>query len=148
MRGSSSEGNTPGPSAAAPGDGESARRPRVLVIDDEPMLLRAIRRFLSGDADVVLASSGAEGAEIIGEDCQFDVVLCDLIMPGVSGIALYEKLGTLCPELQKRLVFLTGGAFVERTSEFLASVENVVLEKPPDVEALRDLVRRFAAARA
>ncbi len=123
------------------------RRPRVLVIDDEPMLVRVIRGFLVGEADVVVASSGAEGAAIIREDCRFDVVLCDLIMPGISGVALYERLGRKCPDLQRRLVFLTGGAFVERASDFLASVDNPVLEKPPKVEALRDLVRRFAAGR-
>jgi DNA-binding NtrC family response regulator len=120
----------------------------VLVVDDEPMLLRAIRRFLAGEADVVLAASGAEGESIVAEDCDFDVVLCDLIMPGVSGIALYERLGSHCPDLQRRMVFLTGGAFVERASAFLSKVDNEVFEKPPDVDALRSLVRRFAAERS
>lgn len=109
------------------------------------MLLRAIRRSLSTEAEVVAAASGGEGLAVLESDRDFDVVFCDLLMPEVSGIAVYERVGKLDPGLQRRVVFLTGGAVAERAHAFLAGIENAVVEKPPDVGILRDLIRRYGA---
>jgi PAS domain S-box-containing protein len=120
----------------------SAGRRRVLVLDDEPLVCRAVARMLVGEHDVVTLSEPAEAlARLTGGEF-FDIVLCDLMMPGMSGIQCYEALRASRPELARRMVFLTGGAFTEEAQAFLERVPNARLEKPFEAEALRDVVAR------
>jgi DNA-binding NtrC family response regulator len=78
------------------------------------------------------------------ETTTFDVVLCDLMMPDKSGIDFYEDLKREHPELVKRVVFMTGGAFTARAAEFLASIENRRVEKPFSLSMMERLVREVA----
>lgn len=116
------------------------RRPRVLIIDDEAMLLRLFRSVLSEDCDVITASSGASGVEILTHDQAFDLVVCDLHMPGLDGVAVYETLNEIAPSLTPRFVFATGGAVSHRGRSFLDHHRVRVLQKPFDVSALRALL--------
>jgi CheY-like chemotaxis protein len=74
---------------------------------------------------------------------RYDAVLCDLMMPDVSGMALHDEVAILDPGLQERIVFVTGGAFTEGAREFLDRVANLRLEKPVDPAVLRETVRQF-----
>ncbi|HEX4477370.1 MAG TPA: ATP-binding protein [Polyangiaceae bacterium] len=127
---------------------QASRRARILVIDDDLAVLRAYRRMLSARHDVVLASGGAEGIAVLEKDDAFDLILCDVMMPQVDGPMVYEALSSRFPDVLKRLVFCSGGAFTSRAKEFLASVENAFLAKPIDPVALEEVIERARARRA
>ena len=116
----------------------AAARPRVLVIDDETGVLRAMRRVLSG-CDVSLAASGAEGLEIMRVQ-EFDVIFCDLSMPGFSGMEVYREIQRAHPGSLERVVFLSGGAYTTEAERFLEAVPNHRVDKPFAPAQLRSLV--------
>ena len=129
----------------------STPRARVLVVDDELPLAMVLKRVLEDEHEVLVASSAEEALELILTDGDFDVVLCDVLMPGTSGVDLFGELSMQRPALAPRVVFMTGGAFTARAAEFLAGVSNPRLEKPFDLGQLRRLVRdltRGARARS
>jgi PAS domain S-box-containing protein len=119
------------------------RSARVLVVDDEPPIANTLRELLTPEHEVISATTAREAFEAI-ERTDFDVVFCDLIMPGAGGIDLYERLRSVHPGLERRIVFMTGGAFTERTAEFLASVENRRVEKPFSLGLVEQIVREMA----
>ncbi|HEU0036198.1 MAG TPA: PAS domain S-box protein [Kofleriaceae bacterium] len=110
-------------------------RLRVLVVDDEPVLLRTLGDELGQDHEVTCVASGAEAIAHI-RDAEFDVVLCDVMMPAVSGIDVLQAVRRDRPELEPRIIFMTGGAFTPTARSFLASVSNAKLEKPFTYEEL------------
>ncbi|MEO7329050.1 MAG: ATP-binding protein, partial [Minicystis sp.] len=116
-------------------------RGRVLVVDDEPVLVSALGRSLEPDFEVTVVSSGREARRLLLEGPPFDVILCDLIMPGVTGMDLYDDVKRDRPELAERIIFMTGGTFTARARDFLASVPNPALDKPFDLETLEALLR-------
>lgn len=103
---------------------------RVLVIEDDQLLARALGRMLSQRHRVVVTSGGEEGLAVLAEDPAFDLVLCDMMMPHISGMEVYERLLATNPRLAERIVFMTGGAFTPRAAEFLATIANPTLGKP------------------
>ncbi len=111
----------------------------ILVIDDEPMVGRAITRMLSPPHHVVSVTSAAEALALLATE-RFDAILCDLRMAEMSGMALYERLKEETPAFADRMVFLTGGAFTSEASEFLAQIPNSQLEKPFTPAQLRAAV--------
>lgn len=116
------------------------RARRVLVIDDDALVASALRRLLSVRSEVVVTGSGREGLERLRGPERFDVVLCDLMMPELSGMDVYEAVEHERPELVGRFIFMTGGAFTDRARAFLERVPNPRLEKPFDSAQLRALV--------
>src|SRR5215204_1487165 len=90
---------------------DGGKRGRVLVIDDEPALLAVLCRMLSGEHEVIVSTSGAAALDRIEAGEYFDIILCDLMMPVMTGMEVYAKLSRIAPEQLERLVFLTGGAF-------------------------------------
>ncbi len=109
---------------------------RVLVVDDEPALLRAIVALIGDTHDVVTASSGRQALDVLRADAAFDVILADLMMADVTGMDLYEVVRAEHPELERRFVFMTGGAFTAQTRTFLDSVPNRCVDKPFDGDDL------------
>jgi len=136
----------PTPAPHPPRPAAAAGSASVLVVDDEPLVGRAVGRILSPPHRVTLASSGAE-ALALAEVNRYDVVLCDLMMPGMSGMDLHQRLGRTAPGVAGRMIFLTGGAFTEGARAFLARVSNARLEKPFEPAALREAVAAALAAR-
>jgi PAS domain S-box-containing protein len=120
-----------------------APRGRVLVVDDELPVASMLGRVLGDEHDVRIATTAREALSLLLEE-EFDVILCDLLMPGMSGMDLHAELSTARPGLEKRLIFMTGGAFTPRASEFLAAVPNHRIEKPFDLREMRRLVRETA----
>ncbi|MBN2192624.1 MAG: response regulator [Polyangiaceae bacterium] len=120
----------------------SARRARVLVIDDDLPVAEVLQRLLADDFEVEVATSATQALALVRQGPDFDVLLCDLLMPGMSGVDLYGELERDRPGVEERVIFMTGGAFTPRSAEFLAKVRNDRLEKPLDLVELRRAVRR------
>ena len=106
------------------------RRPRVLVVDDEALLRRALLRMLHPTCDAVAVGGGEEALRLVEAGEAFDVILCDVMMPGMTGKVLFERLQEVAPLLARRTAFLSGGAFTAETAHFLAHVQNPKLRKP------------------
>ncbi|HEX8437444.1 response regulator [Archangium sp.] len=123
-----------------------SRRGRVLVVDDEPMVGVAIRRTLQRDHEVVVLTSAREAQARLTAGEGFDVILCDVMMPEMSGMDLHEELTSHSPELAERFVFLTGGAFTSSARAFLSRVSNPRLEKPFSSQELRELVQSLVTS--
>jgi signal transduction histidine kinase len=119
----------------------SSRRGRVLVVDDEPMVALAVRRTLEGQHDVSIVSRAQDALDMLRAGERFDVILCDVMMPNVTGIDFFNELRALAPSEIDKIVFLTGGAFASHTRQFLEEVPNVRLDKPFTPDELRKLVR-------
>jgi len=120
----------------ASGVGNAARRGRILIVDDEPRLAQSMRMLLEPNHDVVATTRGSEALELVSSGQRFDLVVCDLQMPGTTGMDIYAWLRVQAPELARRLVFMSGGAFTPAASAFIRSVPNRVLEKPVRPEVL------------
>ena len=121
----------------------SSRRARILCIDDEPALGLALRRALVSEHDVVILTSAAEALEQVKDGERFDLLLCDLMMPGMNGMDFHMELEAFAPELAKRIVFLTGGATNPRVRDFFDTVPNARLDKPIGLEDLRSAIARM-----
>ncbi len=118
----------------------SQRRGRVLVIDDERAVAVAIQRTLHKLHEVVICTSSPEALQrLIGGEA-FDAIICDLMMPQLTGMEVHAELEKVMPELARRMIFLTGGAFTAEARAFLDDASHVHIEKPFDAQQLRALV--------
>jgi CheY-like chemotaxis protein len=95
-----------------------------------------------------VAASGREALERLTTDADYDLVLCDLMMPDVSGEHVYRAVRERSPGLLPRFVFMTGGAFTERAQEFLAHFDGRQLEKPFNIDEVESLLSEISAAGA
>ena len=140
------------PPRATEGDAVGAdvlgARRRVLIVDDEPAVARAIARAIGRDHAVQIVQSGREALGSILGGAELDLILCDLMMPDMTGMDLYAELKRLDHPAFARLVFMTGGAFTAEARAFLASVPNVRLDKPFNLRAVRDLLNALPARSA
>jgi CheY-like chemotaxis protein len=116
-------------------------RGRILVVDDEPMIVRAIQRLLEGEHEITLSTDPIAVVEQVRAGRRFDVILCDLMMPTMSGIDVYNAIRQMDADQARRIVFMTGGAFTERALAFLAATENARIEKPLERSTLRAAIR-------
>jgi len=114
-------------------------RGRILVIDDEPGVRAVLRRTLSRH-ELVEADSGKRGQEILAGDQEFDLILCDMMMPRVSGMEVHRWLLDKHPQLAPKLVFMTGGAFTPNAGKYLEQSGNLRIQKPFDERNLERLV--------
>jgi PAS domain S-box-containing protein len=130
--------------ATAPAETRSPTRGRVLVIDDDPLVLGGICRILEAEHDVTGVGTGQAALDAIATGPSFDLVLCDIVMPGMNGIELYAVIHARFPELTDKLVFMSGGAVTEAAAAFVARTANVVVDKPFEPDALLALVRARA----
>ncbi|MFN0061042.1 MAG: ATP-binding protein [Myxococcaceae bacterium] len=116
---------TPKPSRLA-----TDRRPSVLILDDDYNLMRVLAAALADACEVdVFKDSAAAMKAVLGEKL-YDIILCDVMMQPASGIQVYETLRAEFPGRERRLVFMTGGAFTEEAKAFLGAVPNLRFIKP------------------
>jgi CheY-like chemotaxis protein len=138
------EGAAPG-GGPRPGAEGPARRGRVVVIDDDALVGRSVARLLQGAHDVAVLTSAVAALAAVERGERWDAILCDLMMPELSGMDLEERLAQAAPDLVPRVIYLTGGAFTDRAYTFLAE-GRPFLDKPVDAAVLRrrvaELVRR------
>lgn len=136
--------------AIAPDERPSERmrlRARVLVIDDEELVCRSYRRVLEPLHEVTVALGGAEAIELLARDPNFDVVICDLMMPGVDGLAVHHFLRQKRSPLLSRLIFASGGALTDEARSFVAQARNMCLDKPLSRELLLSVVTQVNSVR-
>jgi nitrogen-specific signal transduction histidine kinase/CheY-like chemotaxis protein len=131
-----------GSSTSAPPARTSERpaRGRVLIVDDEERLATTLKLALTHAHDVDVATRGRQALERLQATPGYDVILCDLMLPDLSGIDVFQEATRKNPELADRFVFLTGGAFQDRARDFLQSVPNTRLDKPFDLDTLENLI--------
>ncbi len=120
------------------------KRLQVLVVDDEPVIARLIQKALV-DHDVTVAHDGRQAVAAMSER-EFDVVLCDLIMPEMTGMDVYRAAYQREVPMHERIVFMTGGAFTQRARDFLQRVPNMRIEKPFELSHLERTIYEAADA--
>ena len=123
--------------------GAPGRRGRVLVIDDEVPIGRIVTLLLGDEHDVEYEPRAADAFLRLQRGERYDAILCDVMMPEMSGIELHERVRSIAPEQAKSFVFLTGGAFTEGARDLLTTLPNLVLDKPFDTKELARAVRRL-----
>ncbi len=128
------------PREMAPHAGSSRR---VLIVDDEPAIGRSLQILLAPETEVVTAISADDALAQITRSGPFDAIVCDIMMPVSSGMHLYDTLGQAAPEYQRRMIFMTGGAFTPHARAFLSRLDRPHLEKPFSEQELRDAIARI-----
>ncbi|WP_002637738.1 PAS domain S-box protein [Myxococcus hansupus] len=121
------------PSAPAP---RVERRGQVLVIDDEPAVGRSLARIIGMKHRVTVVNNGEDALAVLTSGAPFDAVFCDLMMPGISGMDVYERVRERGDGVAQRFIFITGGSYTTRARQFLERVPNLQIEKPFDVETI------------
>jgi two-component system, cell cycle sensor histidine kinase and response regulator CckA len=135
----------PRPQALTPAPMDMQRRGRVLVVDDEPGVGKVLRRILK-EHEVEVAAGGRQALERLQrEPDHFDAVLCDVMMPDLGGKDLYEAVRRTHSGLERRFIFVSGGAFTANAREFLEAIPNPKLEKPFNEPALRQIVQELVS---
>jgi PAS domain S-box-containing protein len=117
---------------------------RVLVIDDEVAVGRSIALLLAPDYEVTPVTRAQEALARLAAGERFEAIVCDVMMPEMSGIDFFDQLTRAAPELVNRLVFLTGGAFTQQARDFLASASRPQLGKPFSERDLRRVIAEVA----
>ncbi|MCB9682996.1 MAG: response regulator [Alphaproteobacteria bacterium] len=113
---------------------------RVLLIEDHAEVARANRRLLGDRYAIEVANDGREALDRIATDAAWSVILCDLDMPGMDGVAFFEAIRSDHEPLAERVIFCTGGATTPDVEHFLTASGRPVLAKPLDqFEAIRTI---------
>jgi CheY-like chemotaxis protein len=131
---------------ASPALPRPTQRLRILVVDDEPLVIDMLARVLRRDHEVVAVSCGRAALEQISGGGWFDAIVSDVMMPNMTGIELLEALVQLDPEQARRLIFLSGGVFTPETRARLDELGTLQLEKPISMKELRRAVLAVATA--
>jgi CheY-like chemotaxis protein len=124
-----------------------AERVPVLFVDDETALGHAVAEALEEDFEITVCASGKEAMERLEAGPKPAAIVCDLMMPGMTGMELFAAVKERWPELERVFVFVTGAAFSGRARDFLSGVRNPKLEKPFDTNVIRDAILAVTAKR-
>jgi CheY-like chemotaxis protein len=92
--------------------------------------------------EVVGETDPARGLGRILSDATFDMVMCDLMMPGMSGMEIYAQVARSRPGFERRFVFVTAGPYTGQAQAFLAGVPNARLVKPLSASQIQSLVQQ------
>lgn len=107
---------------------------KILLVDDEPLVCRSVGRLLSRSHQVLLAGSGEEALVLVEQNPDVDVILADIMMPGIGGVGFYRCLPL---RLQTRVVLMTGAFRSEPVQQLIESVTTPILIKPFFLKELR-----------
>jgi PAS domain S-box-containing protein len=144
--GGSGPGLAPEPTSPPAPAAPPQERRRLLVVDDELNVRAVLKSLLSTRYEVVLAATGREAQRCLSDGKPWEAVLCDLLMPEVTGMDLYEWMEAQKPELCPRVVFMTGGAFSDRARALLERLPGQWIEKPFEFATLTALIARVTAS--
>jgi PAS domain S-box-containing protein len=135
---------------AAPPSPEQLTLPkslRVLVVDDEPLIVRSLKVMLSRHVTVTCETIAERALELILADPPFDVIVCDVMMPGLTGADLHERVLRERPGREARFVFITGGIYTVRTRDYFERIPNAKLAKPFGKAELLAAIEAVVAAK-
>jgi signal transduction histidine kinase/CheY-like chemotaxis protein len=133
------------PPVALPSEHAPPSSSRVLVIDDEPDVGTAIRRVLGPGCDVTSITEPRHALAALCDGASYDAIICDVVMPEISGMELYAETAKRMPGREKRFIFITGGTFSPATLALLRGASIPVLPKPLDEDRLRAALRQCRA---
>ncbi|SEU02178.1 PAS domain S-box-containing protein [Stigmatella erecta] len=122
-----------------------APRRRLLLIDDEPAVGTSVRRLLQGVHEVHAVQDAREALSLLSRGEHYDAILCDVVMPGMSGVDFLRELEQREPLMARRTGLMSGGTFSTQAREFVAARASDLLEKPFEPERLRTFVARLLA---
>jgi PAS domain S-box-containing protein len=133
--------------AAAPSreksEGAQVSRRKVLLIDDEPAVCTAVRRLLRDVHEVESLQDAREALKRIASGVRYDAIVCDVMMPNMTGVQFFLELERSAPEQARHTGLMTGGVFNTQAKEFLESRTVELLYKPFERESLRKFVERL-----
>ena len=117
---------------------------RILVVDDEPAIVNRLTEALRSTAQVVGETAPGRALDLILSEPTFDAIVCDLMMPGMTGVDLHERVAKDRPHLASCFVFISGGTYTARVRDQLARLSNPCLEKPFRIAQLVDAIELVA----
>lgn len=123
----------------------AGRRGKLLFIDDERLVAAAFQRALSREHDIVVVETAPDALARLRAGESFDAIFCDVNLPSMTGVDLYAAIEQSMPQVAGRIVMITGGTDDLRTNNFLRTHEVPVLEKPLDMNQVRELLGRMLA---
>ena len=135
------------PPPSPPQPATSPARLKLLIVDDEPMVLSGLGRLLGNEHDLTMAASGDEALALLQQGQRFDVILSDLLMPDLTGMELHAALCKLDPAQAERMIFLSGGAFTAPARQFLAGMRQRYVQKPFSRVGIEQAIRRLLGQR-
>lgn len=121
---------------------------RICAIDDDPAIGRTLKRILSSEFDVFAFDQATQALTVLQEGGSFDVIFCDLMMPHMDGESFFSAVRELGRGFEHRIVFVTGGAFSPSAQLFLDSMAHRRLDKPFDLETLRQIISELTGPSA
>jgi len=114
---------------------------RVLILEDDSGLAEILRAFFQdGRCEVTVVPSGREGVEKILKN-DYDLVLCDMVMPGFPGDMFYRAVERVKPALCKRFIFMTGNKGDPKIDSFIRSIRGMILWKPFQLHELSEAIK-------
>lgn len=115
-------------------------RKKIALLEDDLAFREALKDFLEESGyEVLIGQSGTSGMhEVIGADC--DIILCDMMIPSVSGDMFFRSIERLRPELCERFVFMTAYRGNAKINDFLAATRGPVLLKPFAMNELLEVI--------
>lgn len=116
---------------------------RVLVIDDDTAVAKMIAHILRASHDVVTEVNPSSALKRLSGGDLFDLILCDVTMPEMSGIEVYQAIIEIGRGIASRVVFMTGGGLSSEEDGYLLSAGVPRLEKPFRPAELRSRVREL-----
>lgn len=111
----------------------------VLMVDDDPLVSALFGRLLR-PFKVTFAQSAAGAMGRLQAGAEYDAIVCDIYMPGISGMQFYEEVARLSQKVASRIIFVSGSPSAPEVEEFLRRTGNSCLPKPIEREALRRAV--------
>ena len=133
--------------ARAPPAAEDKERLRLLIVDDDPLVARALARLLGEAHDTVVRSSARVALEELRQGARYDLIFCDVMMPELDGVEFYEALARELPEQVAHLVFVTGGIVSQDIADFFDRVAPPRLGKPFSLDEIAAVVAGASARR-
>jgi CheY-like chemotaxis protein len=116
------------------------RRGRILAVDDEQLVLNALRRTLGSEHDLMAFTKPQAALDWLEQGEPWDLILCDLMMPEMTGMEFHAELSRRMPHRAGRVIFVTGGAFTAGARDFLSQNAAPFVEKPFDPKTLRQII--------
>jgi two-component system NtrC family sensor kinase len=119
----------------------------VLLVDDDPLVLRATSRVLRRAYEVTAVSAASHALDLLSAGARFDAVVCDVVMPEQNGWEFYRRVRHVQPEFASRIIFVSGGGPVS-LMERIEALPNLLLKKPVSAPVLMDAIERAIAGNA
>jgi PAS domain S-box-containing protein len=125
----------------------AVHRGSLLVVDDEPMVAVVLQTLLAAEHEITVQTCAQDALRNIQEGARYDLILCDLMMPTMTGMDLHQELAGFAPDQAARMIFMSGGAFTPGARAFLERMPNDRVEKPFHLAGLKALIAERMAAR-